>query len=205
MTENFSNDFSTTLNGAIADGITTSITVLSGAGAPAANFRIRIDNELLLVTSVGAGTNWTVVRGIEVTSAVSHLTGATVAHTITLGGLQQYLLENYVSGNAPAATGTDTYAANYSPAVGAYVTNAIYEAVIANANTLAAPTIAFNGLAAKTIVNPDGSALFAGQLVAGAAYAFLYDGTNMRVMGILPDFTATDLYLRSSSPFLGVI
>ena len=65
MAENLANDVSGLLNAAIADGSTTSITMLSGTGFPAANFRIRIDNEYMLVTSVGGGTNWTVTRAIE--------------------------------------------------------------------------------------------------------------------------------------------
>lgn len=97
--ENLANDIQTTLNGAIADGVTTSITVTSGAGFPAANFRVRIENELLLVTSVGAGTNWTVTRGIEGTTGVAHSTGLNVVHVLSKGGLDQYTEERYVKTN----------------------------------------------------------------------------------------------------------
>jgi hypothetical protein len=94
MAENIGNDFSTALNGAINNS-TTSLTVLSGTGAPSASFRVRVDDELMLVTSVGGGTSWTVTRGIESTSAASHADGATVAHVITKAGLDQYLAERY--------------------------------------------------------------------------------------------------------------
>lgn len=94
MAENLGNDFVTTLNGSINNS-TTAITVASGTGAPAANFRIRVNDELMLVTSKGAGTNWTATRGIEGTVAVAHNDGTPVAHVITLGGLAQYLAENY--------------------------------------------------------------------------------------------------------------
>ncbi len=49
-------------------------------------FRIRIDSELLLVTSV-AGSVFGVQRGIENTAPASHLPGATVTHVLTALGL----------------------------------------------------------------------------------------------------------------------
>jgi hypothetical protein len=95
MTENISNDYSTTLNGGITAGA-VSLVVNSATGAPAANFRIWVDSELMQVVLV-AGTTFTVVRGIEGTTAAAHANGAIVAHVITKGGLDQYLLENYLS------------------------------------------------------------------------------------------------------------
>lgn len=92
MAENLGNDFSTTLSGAINSSI-TSLDVASATGSPAANFRIRIDDELMLVTSKGSGTDWTVTRGIEGTTAASHADAADVYHVVTKGGLDQYLAE----------------------------------------------------------------------------------------------------------------
>lgn len=97
--ENLANDIQTTLNGAIADGVTTSITVTSGTGFPAANFRIRIENEIMLVTSVGGGTNWTVTRGAESTTGAAHANGSNVVHVLSKGGLDQYTEERYVKTN----------------------------------------------------------------------------------------------------------
>lgn len=91
--ENISNDFATTLNGGI-DATQTSLTVVSSTGAPAVNFRIKIDSELMLVTSLGTGLNWTVQRNIEGTTGASHLTAVVVAHVITKGGLDEYGFEN---------------------------------------------------------------------------------------------------------------
>ena len=87
--ENLGNDFATTLSGAINDS-TTSITVASGTGAPSANFRIRIDDELMLVTSVGGGTNWTVTRGVEGSAAAAHDDASDVTHVVTIAGLATY-------------------------------------------------------------------------------------------------------------------
>ena len=94
--ENFSNDFSTTLNGAI-DNATTLLTVASATGSPDVQFRIRIDDEIMLVTSKGAGTNWTVQRGIEGTTPASHLNAAPVVHIITAGALDRLFAERGMS------------------------------------------------------------------------------------------------------------
>lgn len=85
MAENFANDYATTLSSGI-DASTTSLTVASATGAPAANFRLRIDNELLLVTNV-SGTTFTVTRGVEGTTAASHSSAAVVTHVLTAAGL----------------------------------------------------------------------------------------------------------------------
>lgn len=96
MAENLSNDFTTTLSSGI-DATQTNVAVVSGTGSPAANFRIRVDDELMLVTSKGAGTNWTVTRNVESTTGAVHSSGAIVAHVISTGGLSQYLAENYAA------------------------------------------------------------------------------------------------------------
>lgn len=92
--ENYSNDFKTTLAAGITSGA-LNLSVLSSTGSPDVNFRIRIDDELILVTNKGAGTqlNWTIERGIEGTLAAEHLSGADVFHVLTAGGLKEILLQ----------------------------------------------------------------------------------------------------------------
>jgi len=91
--EQLSNNAQTTLAAAITT--TTSPTTISVAngGTPfpsAAQFRILIDNELMLVTG-GAGTNtWTVTRGVEGTNATTHCSGALVTGVLTAGALASY-------------------------------------------------------------------------------------------------------------------
>jgi hypothetical protein len=91
MTESFANEAQTTLNGAINDS-TTSITVTSATGFPSSgNYRIRIDDEFMLVTAGQGTTSWTVTREAEDSTrfpAASHSNGATVTHVLTAGGLQ---------------------------------------------------------------------------------------------------------------------
>ncbi len=64
-----------------AGGITaaaTTLTVASSAGFPTVPFVVRIDSELMQVTQI-SGTVWTVTRGFDGTTAVTHANGAVVA------------------------------------------------------------------------------------------------------------------------------
>jgi Tfp pilus assembly protein PilV len=69
---------STTLSGNVTAS-TTTLAVASAAAFPAtAEFRVKVDSEVLLVTA-GAGTaSWTVTRGADGTIATTHTTGAAV-------------------------------------------------------------------------------------------------------------------------------
>jgi hypothetical protein len=83
-TEKFANNAQTTLASDLSSGSTT-LTVVDGSAFPLTpQFRIRIDDELLLVTNVSSGT-WAVERAKEGTSAVSHAAGATVVQLLTAG------------------------------------------------------------------------------------------------------------------------
>lgn len=81
--------------------------------------------------------------------------------------------------NYAAATGTDTYIADPSPAFTAYVTGAHYFISFTNANTSTTPTLNLNGLGAKTIVKEGTTALAAGNIPAGHKGILMYDGTYM--------------------------
>lgn len=95
--ERLGNDFATTLTAAITTVGQTAITVASGTGSPSVNFRVRIDDELILVTNKGGGTNWTIERGLEGTTAATHLNGADVVHVLTAGSLDLHAFENWVN------------------------------------------------------------------------------------------------------------
>jgi hypothetical protein len=91
--ERFSNLAATTLDGSIADS-DTSIDVTDGSTFPSVgNFRIIIEDEIILVTARSSNT-LTVVRGIENTSAASHADDTAVTHVVTAGGLAQTLRDN---------------------------------------------------------------------------------------------------------------
>jgi hypothetical protein len=83
-TEQFANNAQTTLNGGIT-AAATSLIVADPSNFPATpQFRILIDSELMLVTSV-AGSTFTVTRGLENTAAAAHSNGATVTQVLTAG------------------------------------------------------------------------------------------------------------------------
>jgi len=87
------NDAFTTLNGAINNSVTT-ITVNSGSVFPSTgNFRIRIGDEIMLVTARSTN-DLTVVRGQEGTAAASASNGADVIHILTAGGLTRWAQDN---------------------------------------------------------------------------------------------------------------
>ena len=68
----------TTVSGGISISSTT-LTVASAAGFPAApEFRVQIDSELLVVTAGAGSTSWTVERGVDGTAPAAHAGGATV-------------------------------------------------------------------------------------------------------------------------------
>lgn len=87
MTEQFANNAATTLSAAIESTDGTSISVTSAAGFPeSGNFRILVDDEIMLVTAVD-GTTWTVMRGAESTTGATHSSGAAVTHVLTAGAI----------------------------------------------------------------------------------------------------------------------
>lgn len=88
MAERLANDFATTLSASV-NASTTSLPV--AAAAPVAlrdgEFRVRVDDELMLVTATGvAGASpWTVTRGVEGTTGAAHGSAAAVTHVLTAG------------------------------------------------------------------------------------------------------------------------
>jgi hypothetical protein len=101
MPEKFANNAVSQINeiGGI-DGMTDPIgfTVVDASSFPSdGNFRILIDSEILLVTSV-AGNDFTAERGMEGTVPVAHDHGATVRHIFTAGALETKFSELVLTG-----------------------------------------------------------------------------------------------------------
>jgi hypothetical protein len=85
--EQFSNAPQTTITEDLTD-VETDVDVASASGFPAAaQYRILIDSELMLVTAGAGTTTWTVTRGVEGTANVVHSNGATVTHVLTAAAL----------------------------------------------------------------------------------------------------------------------
>lgn len=83
----------------------TTITVQDGGSLPATgNFRIAIDNELILVTD-RSGNNLTCVRGIEGTAAAAHAANAVVVPVLTAAGFENIVKERIPLSNKYAPIG----------------------------------------------------------------------------------------------------
>ena len=80
-----------------------------------------------------------------------------------------------------SVTGTNTIAANATPAITAYAAGATYSFIAVNTNT-AAVTISINGLPAKSITKNGSAALVAGDIQAGKLMWVEYDGTTFQLI-----------------------
>jgi len=82
------------LNGGI-DNSTTSVVVTDGSVFPAVgNFRIKIDDELFVVTARSTNTLTVATRPAESTTAASHNNLAVVTHILTAGSYYQTVADN---------------------------------------------------------------------------------------------------------------
>jgi hypothetical protein len=115
--EQYFNDYGTTLVGDITSVQTTLVVASSTFFPGSGNFRIRLDNELMLVTAV-SGTTWTVTRGIESSGATAHFNGASINHFITAGGLAQIISE-------AGGTASITWAGAWAVGTGYALNNAV--------------------------------------------------------------------------------
>jgi hypothetical protein len=89
VAEYFANRARSTLAATITAGATslTIVTPPAGQDFPTSvPFRVACGTEIMLVTA-RAGNVFTVTRGIEGTTAASHLAGAVIAHSLTAGML----------------------------------------------------------------------------------------------------------------------
>jgi hypothetical protein len=101
VSEQFTNSAQTSLNGAITN-TDTLLTVVSASLFPnKGNFRILIDSEIIKVTSV-SGSQFTILRGQESTSAASHVDGSVITEIVTADALSEYRKDYFNYGTAAA-------------------------------------------------------------------------------------------------------
>jgi len=80
------NRATTTLNGAVADGVTTTIVVADGSVFPSSGrFKITIEDEIVDIASRSGNTLTAETRGAESTTGVAHSTATAVAMQMTAG------------------------------------------------------------------------------------------------------------------------
>jgi hypothetical protein len=99
--------------------------------------------------------------------------GTASNHFATVGQLQSAAVSL-----AGSVSGTDTITANLNPAITSYTSGLFVSFIVANTNATTTPTLALNGLSAKTIVRPGGQPLAVGDLVTTKLAHLQYDGTN---------------------------
>jgi len=88
MAEGYTNNASTLLVNTIASGA-SSMQVVSATGFPTSQFRIMIDNEIMIVTAGFGTTTWTITRAAEGTTAAAHNAATAVVHILTSGAIDQ--------------------------------------------------------------------------------------------------------------------
>lgn len=163
----------------------TSIALSAGHGArfPATStenwFKVTLRDasnnlEIIYVHSRSTDTLDVVVRGQDGTTARDYSTGDAVELRWTNADVMGFQ-DDAVT--APATSGTNTYTANLRIKPKAYNTGQLYCANAGNANTIAAPTINYDSLGAKTIKRRGGIPCAVGD-VSGFCM-FHYDGTDM--------------------------
>ena len=129
--ELFANNAATTLsgNGGSITNVATTLIVASATQFPATgNFRIIIGSEIMIVTGV-SGTTFTVTRGAEGTSNVTHNDGDAVTHILTAGSIAALLSVMTPQGRLTLTSGTPEMTSSvtgattiyYTPAVGDWV------------------------------------------------------------------------------------
>lgn len=86
--EQYANSARSTLNGAINNSV-TSLVVASGTPFPSAgNFRLKIDDEIMIVGARSGTTLSSITRGAEGTTAASHADGAAVTSPLTAASVR---------------------------------------------------------------------------------------------------------------------
>ena len=188
MAERFANNSQTSLNGAINASQTT-FTVIDASKLPTQpQFRIRVDDELMLVTGV-SGNTLTVTRGVESTVATSHNNQRVVRHILTAGAIDAMAQKNSVTaskvwrqandGSAPQGTYLST-SLDMLCTPGPYVVDAVAQA---NSAALIAwlEAVAATGLGGCLTV-PDGMFFsFKGSITS--AVAGVWSGVHIRGAG----------------------
>lgn len=103
------------------------------------------------------------------------------------------------------ASGTDTYTVTVMPALNTLDLGQPLNIRFTNANS-GASTLNANGTGVVAIINPDGSALVGGELIAGAVSYLVYNGTNYQLMGSAstdPGGSDTNVQINDNGEFYG--
>lgn len=169
----YRNNPSTTLSGAITAGA-TSISVSSAtAFPPQGKFTIIIDSEIMVVTGV-SGTTWTVERGSEDTTAVSHTNNSPVTQILTV---HSFLNHHWLDVRAFGARGDGT--TNDLPAFDAAVaalTNDVHVIYIPAGTYLLGNSWLIDAERVDVIADPEATIKTVAPTSTGATVTFMGNG-----------------------------
>lgn len=187
----YANNASTTLVSGINASVTTvTLTDASGFPSPGAGeaFMLTfIDTATKLVREIvqctsRSGNVLTIVRGQEGTTARSWIAGDIAAQLWTAGSAsalaQVYQIQAQLGNYAVDTGAANAYVAAFSPVVSTRITGAPFRVKIVHANT-GASTLNI-GFGATAIKDSNGQDPVANDLLAGAIYEFIDNGTNFQ-------------------------
>ena len=186
--ENYSNNAITTLNGAIDDSV-VSLVVDDATNFPSGDFRICVEDEIMIVTNV-TGSTFTVIRGAESTTAAAHADQVTIAHVLTSGGFLRGICQEVLHGGcvyAASSGGTDAYAITVAadPDITqdpCQLTEGMQVYFKADVGNTDATTLNLNGLGAVVIKKNVDEDLETGDIETDMIVHVVYDGTNWQLV-----------------------
>lgn len=189
--ERFTNDAVTTLAVDITTISQTTVEVDSDADFPInPQFRIKIGEEIMLVTALPASNQFTVTRGAENTTPATYSSGVDVAHLLTASSFA-----NAIRGDIAFSTdsgSSNAYVVSLEIVPEEYKTGMILRFNPANNNT-GASTVNVNSLGVKSIKKNVSDDLDEGDILSGKICSLIYDGTNFQlltfpemILGIVP-------------------
>jgi hypothetical protein len=218
MTILWSNNASTTISGSIT-AVSTTVALAAGTGAKfpnptGGNYYVatfydqatKTVNEIVRVTAM-AGDVATIVRAQEGTVARAWNAGDIFANLVTAGTLNAFVQ----AGTGPANTsivyvGTDTSATPgliicaTNPVPASLAIGMLFNIKVNNTNP-GAVNLQLNGGASVPAMRTDGSAMIAGNIIAGEEYMFVYQGSHFTstIPPIPQSPPQTTFYVRSDS------
>lgn len=153
-----------------------------------------LSGDQTVIFSINRRLRFTVTAGTVYGRITNSVFGALTTVTVQMDGSQildaglstvDYALLSSKNSSVPHRIGTtsgiNTYTANLG--IASYNIGDEYVVKVASASTSTTPTFAFDGLAAKTTIRPDGSALLSGDM--NGQHTLRYDGTNMVLLNPL--------------------
>jgi predicted RNA-binding protein Jag len=211
----FSNNAATTLAGPIAANATT-LNLAAGTGALFPNPASGQQFSLTLVSQTDAAQievvyctarstdTCTVVRGQEGTPTASFLAGDFASNDLTAGATAAFTQASQLQIDAPNyavdSGSVNAMVATLSPlpASLASITGAAIRIKVSHTNT-GSVTLNLTGAGTAIVVSQTGANLTAGQILAGAIYTFVYNGSSFQLLEAQLQINASNYAVDSGS------